>query len=116
MTKTSYPTYEEVREARIAAKRREAVSALVEAAAISRKHGGTLMVFGSLAEGGFDEDSDVDVALFGVSADVDINLSVEIDTFLRSKGISCDVVAERFAPPALLKRIKKHGREPGALE
>ncbi len=116
MIKTSYPTYEEVREARIAAKRREAVSALVAAAAISRRHGGTLVVFGSLAEGGFDENSDIDVALFGVSEDNDITVSVEIDTFLRSKGLSVDVVAERFAPPALLKRIKKHGREPGALE
>jgi predicted nucleotidyltransferase len=67
MTK-HYKTYDEIRSSRIAERRAQALAALDDAQEIASAAGCRLIVFGSLVEGGFHEDSDIDAALFGEPA------------------------------------------------
>lgn len=112
---TAYPSHEDIRADRIAARRSAALDALRRAEGHARAAGGRLIVFGSLAEGGFDERSDLDVALFGLSAGPDGDVAAEVDTLLTLAGFVADVIPERFLPDSLRERILCHGREPGAL-
>lgn len=110
-----HKTYDEIRLARIAERREQALAALHCADQIARSAGCRLMVFGSLVEGGFDEQSDIDVAVFGEPASSDGDPAVQIETALSLAGFSADVIPERFLPPSLRKRILDHGCEPSAL-
>ena len=87
-----YPSHDQIVAGRIAAPRAQAVQALRQADARVRAAGGRLVVFGSLAEGGFDERSDIDVAILGVPAGPDRTLAVEVDTDLSLAGFACDVI------------------------
>src|SRR5579871_4495296 len=91
-----YPTEPELRRRRIAERRAAAVSALRQADALARRAGGRLVVFGSLVEGGFNERSDLDVALLDLSADRDSDVAAAIDTLLSLAGFEVDVIPERF--------------------
>lgn len=115
MPDTRYPTYEEIRARRIAERRAAALDALRRADAVARAAGGRLVVFGSLAEGGFDERSDLDVALFGIPAGPDGDVAAEVDTLLTLAGFEADVIPERFLSPSLRERVVSNGRDPGAL-
>ena len=110
-----YPTYDEIRHARIEARRQAALVALRKAEAIAHAHGGRIVVFGSLAEGGFTENSDIDVAVLDLPPGPDLELAVEIDTAISLAGFSVDVSPLRFLPPSLRERVAEHGREPSAL-
>jgi predicted nucleotidyltransferase len=112
----AYPSYDQIRRSRREARRREALQAVRQAEERAHAAGARLMVFGSLAEGGFGEDSDIDIAVFGLPAGPDTALTAEIDTMLGLAGFSADVVPERFLPPSLRERILRHGAAPGALE
>ncbi|MBF0333202.1 MAG: nucleotidyltransferase domain-containing protein [Alphaproteobacteria bacterium] len=110
-----YPTYDELVSDRRRALRAVALRAVRHADAKVRAAGGRLVVFGSLAEGGFDDRSDIDLAILGVAAGADERLAVEIDTDLGRAGFPCDVIPERFLTPSLRERIERHGREPSTL-
>jgi predicted nucleotidyltransferase len=109
------PTIDAILAGRAAARRAAAGRALREADDRARRSGGRLVVFGSLAEGGFDERSDVDIALFGLPEGTDLEAAAEIDTMLSLAGFSVDVFVERFMPPSLRERVLRHGREASAL-
>lgn len=110
-----YPTYDELVAGRRAARRETALQAVRRAGEKVRAAGGRLVVFGSLAEGGFDESSDIDLAILGLPPGPDERLAVELDIDLGRAGFSCDVIPERFLTPSLRERIEHHGREPSAL-
>jgi predicted nucleotidyltransferase len=110
-----YPTYSEIRARRIAARREAALRALRRADDLVRAAGGRIVVFGSLAEGGFHEHSDLDLVLFGVPSDRDLDLAAAIDTRLSLAGFEVDVIPERLLQPSLRDRVMRHGREPGDL-
>ncbi|WP_448204416.1 nucleotidyltransferase family protein [Azospirillum sp. sgz302134] len=112
---TDHPRYEDIRARRIAQRRAAALTALKQADALARRAGGRLVVFGSLAEGGFHERSDVDVALLGLSPGPDSDVAAEVDTLLTTAGFEADVIPDRFLSPNLRERVLRHGREPGAL-
>ena len=111
----AYPTYEEIRARRIAERRALALDALTRADELVRAAGGRLVVFGSLVEGGFDERSDVDVALFGLPAGRDSDVAVDVDVILASAGFEADVIPERFLSPSLRERVVSNGLDPSAL-
>ena len=111
----TYPSYDVIRRARINGRRREAVDALRNAERIAQTAGARLVVFGSLVEGGFHENSDIDVALLGGAPGPDFETASRVETSLRLAGFSADVVPERFLSPSLRERIARVGKEPGAL-
>ncbi len=112
---TAWPSYAELRARRIAARRAAARDALVRMDERVRVLGGRLVVFGSLAEGGFDERSDADVAVMGLPPGDDERFATEVELALGDAGVEADVHAERFLSPSLRERIERNGREPGAL-
>jgi predicted nucleotidyltransferase len=112
----NWPSLSEIIERRIAARKREAVKALREAETIAENEGGRLVVFGSLVEGNFDERSDIDVALYGVSKDRALSVASRIGTCFGMRDLGVDVVPEHFMSKSLKKRIEKHGRESCTLE
>jgi predicted nucleotidyltransferase len=109
------PTIDALLADRATARGAAARRAVREAEARARRSGGRLIVFGSLAEGGFDERSDVDIALFGLPEGADLEAAAEIDTMLSLAGFSVDVFVERFMSPSLRERVLRHGRQAGAL-
>ncbi|WP_448190193.1 nucleotidyltransferase family protein [Azospirillum sp. sgz301742] len=115
MPDTSYPTYEDIRARRIAARRAAALDALRRADVVARRAGGRLVVFGSLAEGGFDERSDLDVAVFGLPPGPDGDVAAEVDTVLTLAGFAADVIPDRFLSPSLRERVLSNGSDPCAL-
>src|SRR6266852_1751349 len=111
----AYPSYDQIKEGRLAARRRDALRVLAEVERAARGAGGRVIVFGSLVEGGFHEHSDLDIAVLDMPSGPDADLAAEIDTLVRLAGFSADVVPERFLPRSLRERVLRHGREPGAL-
>jgi predicted nucleotidyltransferase len=63
-----YPSYAELHARRLAERREAALATVREAAAAIAQLGVGLRVFGSLAEGRFHRDSDLDIALEGPEA------------------------------------------------
>jgi predicted nucleotidyltransferase len=114
-TDHAFPTYAALRARRVAERRAAAVKALRAAEVAVRERGGRLVVFGSLAEGRFGEQSDLDVAILGVPAGPDSELAAEIDTMLTTAGFVADVLPERFMAPSLRAKVLNHGREPSTL-
>lgn len=112
---STYPTFDELRSRRLAERRAAAVRAVRDAETIAAAAGGRLVVFGSLAEGGFDERSDIDVALMGIPADRDGDAALDVELALADAGFTADVIPERFLSESLRNRIAERGREPGAL-
>jgi len=110
-----WPTLTDIRHRRVAARRRAALAALREADALLFASGGQILVFGSLAEGGFDEDSDIDAAICGLPTECDDQIATKIDTLLRLRGFDCDIQPLRRFPDSLRKRIAANGCVPGAL-
>lgn len=110
-----YPTYAEIVERQIAERRAAAMRALERADALVRGAGGRLVVFGSLAEGGFHRDSDVDVALLGLPKEIDMKLEAKVFNIFEDEGFEADVIAERFLSPSLRARILANGKEFRAL-
>lgn len=111
----SYPTFDELRARRLAELRAAAVRAVRDAETIAAAAGGRLVVFGSLAEGGFDERSDINVALMDVPADRDGDAALDVELALADACFTADVIPERFLSPSLGNRIAERGRDPGAL-
>ena len=111
----TYPSFAELRERRIASRRAAALVALSDAEVLVASAGGRLVVFGSLAEGGFHERSDIDLAIFGLGAPQDEAMACEVDTMLTSAGFEVDVITERFMSPSRRSRVEAHGREPSTL-
>jgi len=100
---------------RIARVRAEAIRALRAAERSAQEWGGRLVVFGSLVEGGFDERSDIDVALFDLPRDREADIEAEVDTLLSLEGFEVDVVRARSAGSSLKNRILIHGCDAGDL-
>ncbi|HEV7370493.1 nucleotidyltransferase domain-containing protein [Arenibaculum sp.] len=115
MPTSSYPRFDELRASRLAERRDAAVRAVRQAALLAERVGGRLVVFGSLAEGGFHERSDVDLALLAVPPGRDLDMAAEIEAALAGAGFVAEVVPERFMSPSLRRRVEEHGREPGVL-
>ncbi|MFC5354769.1 nucleotidyltransferase family protein [Azospirillum himalayense] len=115
ITNASHPRYDDIRRRRLEERRTAALRALKQADAVARRAGGRLVVFGSLAEGGFHERSDLDVALIGVPAGMDSDVAADVDTLLTIAGFEADVIPDRFLSPSLRDRVMRHGCEPGAL-
>jgi predicted nucleotidyltransferase len=111
----AYPPFAVTRARRLEARRATAIQALRAADAVVRAAGGHLLVFGSLAEGGFHERSDVDVAILGLDGEVAARVATEVDRLLAEAGFVADVIPERFLPPSLRERVLDRGREPGTL-
>jgi predicted nucleotidyltransferase len=74
-----------------------------------------IVVFGSLVEGGFDERSDIDLAVYGLPPSHDCEVASEIESLISAAGFSADVIAERFLPESLKDRIDRHGKRPSDL-
>lgn len=115
MARQDYPTYPELKARRVAQRRAAAIGLLRRADAMARAAGGHLVVFGSLAEGGFDEGSDIDMAILGVSPGTDAVLASELETMLALAGFAADVIPDRFLPASLRDRISRHGLDVAAL-
>jgi predicted nucleotidyltransferase len=81
---------------------------------VAARHGVRLVVFGSLAEGRFHRDSDLDVALDGPE-DRLAAAEGEVFSVVSGHGLPVDVVRLSHAPPRLAERIRMHGRDPAAL-
>jgi len=110
-----YPTYAAVQSQHLAEHRARAIAALRDAAALAAAHGAHLRVFGSLAEGRFRRDSDLDLAIDGPPERL-AELAVAIKDVVVGHDIGCDVVRLDQAPPSLAARIREHGRDPAELE
>jgi predicted nucleotidyltransferase len=81
-----------------------------------RGAGGRLVVFGSLAEGGFREDSDIDMAILGLPPERDMAVAGNVElTFVRA-GLEADVITERFLTATLRERVAVSGKEFRALD
>ena len=115
MTAT-YPSFATTRVRHLEEHRAAAVRALGAAEPIVRAAGGHMLVFGSLAEGGFHERSDIDVAILGLDGETAARVATEVDVLLSAAGFVADVIPERFLPPSLRERVLRDGREPGALD
>jgi len=115
MLGTLYPTYAEIQARHVAEHRGRALDALRVAAALAVTHGAQLLVFGSLAEGRFRRDSDLDLAIDGPRESL-AELAVAIADMVVGHDIACDVVRLDQAPPRLAARIREHGRDPAELE
>jgi len=112
---STYPTYDELRSRRLAERRDDAVRAVRAAEKLALEAGGRLIVFGSLAEGGFDERSDIDIALMSIPAGQDTDVALDVELALADAGFVAEIIPERFLSPSLCNRIKERGREPSAL-
>jgi predicted nucleotidyltransferase len=110
-----YPTYEELRASRLSARRADACRLMVAIEERAAQLDARIVVFGSLVEGGFDERSDIDVAIFGLPPGRDQEVAIEIEASIAAAGFSADVIAERFLPAPLRDRIDRHGKRPSDL-
>jgi predicted nucleotidyltransferase len=112
---TRLPTYAEIQARHLAAHRRRALAAARAAAAEARAAGARLLVFGSLAAGGFHRGSDLDLALDGPTERLP-DLAASIAGIAAAHGVAVDVVRLDQAPPRLAARIRDQGRDPAGLE
>jgi len=115
MPEPRYPNFDELRSRRLAERRNAAVQAVRAAEKVAVEAGGRLVVFGSLAEGGFHERSDIDVALLAIPANRDSDVALDVELTLADAGFVADVIPERFLSPSLRNRIAERGREPSTL-
>lgn len=90
--------------------RARAIAAVRQADAAAAAHGGRILVFGSLLGPLFDEGSDVDLGVEGPEA-----AALAAWDAVALAGFACDVVNLAHAPAGLAERIRRDGREPGAL-
>jgi len=111
----AYPTFNDLRSHRLADRRNAAVRAVRAAEKLASEAGGRLVVFGSLAEGGFHERSDIDIALMSIPADRGSDVALDVELALADAGFIADVIPERFLSPSLRNRIVERGREPCTL-
>jgi predicted nucleotidyltransferase len=118
-----WPSYAELHARQLAEHRARAVAAARAAAAAAARHGARVTVFGSLAEGRFHRDSDLDLALeWGAEGALDgspehlAELAEAIAALVERHDIDADVVRLDQAPPRLAARIREHGRDPADLE
>jgi predicted nucleotidyltransferase len=95
---------------RKAALRARAMEAVRQAEAAAAAHGGRILVFGSLLGPLFDEGSDIDLGVEGPEA-----AAQAAWVAVTRAGFECDVVNLGDATGSLLERIRRDGREPGAL-
>jgi predicted nucleotidyltransferase len=110
-----YPSYAELRARQLLEHRARAVAAARAAAAEAARQGARVTVFGSLAEGRFHRDSDLDLALAGPPEGL-AELAEAIAALVERHDIAADVVRLDQAPPRLAARIREHGRDPADLE
>lgn len=94
---------------------KDALAVLKQAEALARQAGGRLLVFGSIIEGGFGPQSDIDLLLLDVAAPDDWDVAVKIDTMVSLAGFRADVMPVRFVPESLKSRALANGCEPSAL-
>jgi predicted nucleotidyltransferase len=111
----AYPTYEQLRTSRLSARRADACRVMLAVEERAAQFGAHIVVFGSLAEGRFDERSDIDLAVYGLPPDHDCEVASEIESLISAAGFSADVIAERFLPESLKDRIDRHGKRPSDL-
>jgi len=112
---TTYPSYAELQARRLAEHRARAVAAARAAAVAGAAYGVRVTIFGSLAEGRFHRDSDLDLALDGPPEHL-ADLVETIAALVERHGIDADVVRLDQAPPRLAARIREHGRDAAGLE
>lgn len=103
-----YPSYAELHAQRLAERRAAAIAAVRAAAAAVRPMGVALRVFGSLAEGRFHPDSDLDLALEGPEPAL-AEAERRVMEAGWAQGFAVDVVRLDHAPPSLAARIRHHG-------
>jgi predicted nucleotidyltransferase len=103
-----YPSYADLHAQRLAERREAAVAAVRAAAALVAPLGVTLRVFGSLAEGRFHRDSDLDLALEGSEAAL-AEAERRVVEAGWAQGFEVDVVRLDRAPASLAARIRDHG-------
>jgi predicted nucleotidyltransferase len=111
----TYPTFDELRPRRLTERRDAAVRAVRAAEKLALEAGGRLVVFGSLAEGGFHERSGIDIALMSIPAGQDTDVALDVELALADAGFVAEIIPERFLSPSLRDRIKERGLEPSAL-
>ena len=109
-----YPSYQELQARRLAERRRQALAAVRAAAAAVAPLGVGLRVFGSLAEGRFHEDSDLDLALDGPEP-VLAEAEARVWDAAAAEGFTVDLVRLDRVPASLLERIGAHGCAPADL-
>lgn len=111
----TYPTYAEIRARQLISHRARAIAAARAAAAAAAECGARVRVFGSLVEGRFHRDSDLDVAVEGPAERL-AEAVAEVARIAAAHGIAADVTRLDHAPPRLAARIREHGVDPAALE
>ena len=109
------PSFATLRTRRSAERRQAALAVLRQAAKLAARHGGRLVVFGSLLETGLSEGCDLDVMVSGLPPDRDNRIAAEIDSLLAKAGFATEVIPERFLPPDLRERVLLLGYDPSAL-
>lgn len=107
--------YADILAERLARRRSAAIAAIRAAAAVAAAHGGTIRVFGSLAEGGFDDRSDVDLIVFGCAGHDKTDLDLALRDPFEDVGIPVDIVFEDEAPDSLRARVEQTGRAADSL-
>jgi predicted nucleotidyltransferase len=114
-TDATWPSYAEVHARHLTAHRARAVAAARAAAEAGAREGVRVIVFGSLAEGRFHRDSDLDLALEGPAEGLAL-LADRIAGIVEHHGLAADVVRLDQAPARLAARIREHGRDAAAVE
>jgi predicted nucleotidyltransferase len=114
-TRAAYPTYGEIRARQLAARRARAVAAARAASVAAAALGARVRVFGSLVEGRFHRDSDLDLAVEGPAERL-AEVAAEVVRVAALQGVAVDVTRLDHAPPRLAARIREHGVDPAALE
>lgn len=105
-----YPTYQELRARRLAEMRARGLDALRRAETEVAAHGGWLRVFGSFAEGGLHDESDIDVVICGVPVDRERDMVTLVEDILDEADFASDIFIERRLSDSLRQRVLQRGR------
>lgn len=112
---TAYPDWASLQARHIAERRARAVRAARAAAAAAAPFGVRVIVFGSLATGGFHRRSDLDLALEGPVPAME-RATGPVFGAAADKGFEPDIVRLDLASPRLVERIGETGRDATSLE
>lgn len=110
----AYPDWATLQARHIAARRAQAVRAARAAAAAAAPFGVRVIVFGSLAAGGFHRRSDLDLALEGPETAL-YEAGNAAFTAAARLGFEPDIVCLDIAPPGLRARIEETGHDAADL-
>ena len=111
---TTYPSYAELQARRLAEHRARAVAAARAAAVAGAEYGVRVTIFGSLAEGRFHRDSDLDLALDGPEEVIEDAAAAAWEA-AGAAGFEPDLLRLARIKPHRRARLLAHACDPSAL-